>query len=256
MLREKSCGVVPFREEGGRILYLVISSAVTKREHWEFPKGGVEEGEREAETALRELREETGVIDVRLLPGFREPIRYIYRRPEGLVSKQVVYFIGKVGDPRVELRVEEAKDYRWANYDDAYRLLRHSNARILLERCHAFITGKPLPQRQQRRGPQAQGQPPGRRPQTGRAAADDRQNGPREGGAPTVAPAASGVAARPLSAPPEGERVAATEAGAGQAGAGQTTQVSHPGNARPESERRSSKRRRRRRRRGKPAKPG
>src|SRR5690554_2298984 len=82
VLREKSCGVVPFREVDGEIRYLVISSAVTKREHWEFPKGGVEEGEREIETALRELREETGVSAVELLPGYREPIRYIYRRAE------------------------------------------------------------------------------------------------------------------------------------------------------------------------------
>jgi len=176
VLREKSCGVVPFREDQGTILYLVISSAVTKREHWEFPKGGVEEGERETETALRELMEETGVTDVKLLPGFREPIRYIYRRPEGLVSKQVVYFIGKVGDPKVVLRVEEAKDYRWATYDETYKLIRHANARILLERCHAYILGKPLPER-----PQRQGQ---RRPQgqdRGRGQGQDRRSdgGPR-----------------------------------------------------------------------------
>lgn len=151
MLREKSCGVVPYREEGGKILYLVISSAVTKREHWEFPKGGVEEGEREVQTALRELQEETGVSQVRLLPGFREPIRYIYRRPEGLVSKQVVYFIGKVANPAVTLREVEAKDYRWATYDETYKLIRHANARILLERAHAFITGKPRPEGQDRR---------------------------------------------------------------------------------------------------------
>src|SRR5690606_32631016 len=126
------------REVDGEIRYLVISSAVTKREHWEFPKGGVEAGEREIDTALRELWEETGVKDVQVLPGYREPIRYIYRRPEGLVSKQVVYFIGRVGDPTVTLREVEAKDYRWASYEESRKLLRHSNARALLDRCHAF----------------------------------------------------------------------------------------------------------------------
>lgn len=147
MLREKSCGVVPYRIEEGRILYLVISSALTKREHWEFPKGGVEEGEREIQTALRELDEETGVREVQILPGFREPIRYIYRRPEGLVLKQVVYFIGRVRNPAVTLRLEEAKDFRWADYEEARRLLRHVNARALLERSHAFIAGRPVASR-------------------------------------------------------------------------------------------------------------
>jgi 8-oxo-dGTP pyrophosphatase MutT (NUDIX family) len=149
VLREKSCGVVPFRKEDTKVLYLVISSALTRREHWEFPKGGVEEGERELDTALRELMEETGVTDVTILRGFREPIHYIYRRPEGLVSKQVVYFLGQVNDPRVVLREVEAKDYRWATYDEAKKLLRHANARSLLDRAHARITGQPpgAPQR-------------------------------------------------------------------------------------------------------------
>jgi bis(5'-nucleosidyl)-tetraphosphatase len=149
VLREKSCGVVPYRKEDSKILYLVISSALTRREHWEFPKGGVEAGEREIDTALRELMEETGVTDVTLIRGFREPIHYIYRRPEGLVSKQVVYFLGQVHDPKVVLREVEAKDYRWATYDEAKKLLRHANARSLLDRAQARITGQPpaAPQR-------------------------------------------------------------------------------------------------------------
>jgi 8-oxo-dGTP pyrophosphatase MutT (NUDIX family) len=145
VLREKSCGVVPYREEEGVVLYLIISSALTRREHWEFPKGGVEAGERELDTALRELSEETGVVAVDIVKGFREPIHYIYRRPEGLVSKQVVYFLGHVRDPKVVLREVEAKDFRWASFEDAKRLLRHANARSLLDRAHARVTGQPPP---------------------------------------------------------------------------------------------------------------
>lgn len=187
MLREKSCGIVPYREVQGEIRYLVISSAVTKREHWEFPKGGVELGEREIDTALRELWEETGVKDVRVLPGYREPIRYIYRRPEGLVSKQVVYFIARVGDPTVKLREVEAKDYRWADYDEARKLLRHANARALLERCHAFITGKPVPGAGQRKAIQPR-QPPGKRPA-------ERARGGEPGGERRAQEASAAVAA-------------------------------------------------------------
>lgn len=198
MLREKSCGIVPFREVDGEIVYLVISSAVTKREHWEFPKGGVEEGERELDTALRELWEETGVKDVRVLPGYREPIRYIYRRPEGLVSKQVVYFIGKVGDPSVTLREVEAKDYRWADYEETRKLLRHANARALLERCHAFITGKPLPASARRDQQPGRPGPVRPRPERGDAAeAFDRRRRRRGGGQQGQKPASQGAGARP-----------------------------------------------------------
>ena len=217
VLREKSCGIVPFREVDGEIRYLVISSAVTKREHWEFPKGGVEEGEREIETALRELWEETGVKDVRVLPGYREPIRYIYRRPEGLVSKQVVYFIARVGDPSVTLREVEAKDYRWANYAETRKLLRHANARALLERCHAFITGRPLPaqrgagteagdasEAQRRRSRRRRGgRPEGQRAEALRGAPAQRPASPTPAPAPPPAVAAQPAAA-PKAAAPDG----------------------------------------------------
>lgn len=243
MLREKSCGVVPFHEVDGEIRYLVISSAVTKREHWEFPKGGVEEGEREIETALRELREETGVSDVELVPGYREPIRYIYRRAEGLVFKQVVYFLGRVKDPRITPRQEEVKDYRWATFEEAKALLRHGNARELLMRSHAFLTGQPLPPR--RAGKK-------RRPSS------RKSSGPRPParGAPRRDAAGAGAPGpRPrMGAPREGERTA-TARGTGEAGpamkAARLDRPPAPNGGGMQGERR----RRRRRRRRRPPKP-
>lgn len=213
----------------------MISSAVTKREHWEFPKGGVEEGEREIQTALRELEEETGVKDVRILPGFRAPIRYIYRRPEGLVSKQVVYFIGRVGDPKVVLRLEEAKDYRWATYDETYRLIRHANARILLERCHAFITGKPPPPRRDQRQPPRPPSPERRLEAVERGQAEERSESPAAAQAAAPAQPATPERQAPMSErdPQSQPASAASKGGAGSAG----------------EERHSRRRRRRRKRR-------
>ncbi len=257
MLREKSCGVVPFREVDGEIRYLVISSAVTKREHWEFPKGGVEEGEREIETALRELWEETGVSDVELLPGYREPIRYIYRRAEGLVFKQVVYFIGRVNDPTITPREEEVKDYRWATFEEARSLLRHGNARELLYRSHAFITGKPLPPRSsgKKRRParkatasRQQGKP-GSRPQRGRGNSGARLPA-------SVSAAASSLSRRtPETSPGQAPATAAKEAPRAEKPiARPAAEARSPAGTRPENatDRPRRSRRRRRRRRPKP----
>lgn len=237
VLREKSCGIVPFREVDGEIRYLVISSAVTKREHWEFPKGGVEEGEREIETALRELWEETGVKDVRVLPGYREPIRYIYRRPEGLVSKQVVYFIARVSNPAVTLREVEAKDYRWANYEETRKLLRHANARALLERCHAFILGRPLPAPRNQQLRQRQ-----ESPEAGDVSEAQRRRSRRRRGARPEAKAplpAGSEAKAPAAAPPAPPRAAAPAPAASGAA-----------NTKAAAGRDAGQRRRRRRRRG------
>ena len=71
--------------------------------HWSFPKGHVEAGETERQTALREVKEETG-LSIRLYDGFRESVEYF---PQAGVKKQVVYFLGEaLGDELVRQEEE------------------------------------------------------------------------------------------------------------------------------------------------------
>ena len=70
MKREKSCGAVIFRQEDGGRYYLVLKST---QGHWTLCKGHVEGDETERETAIREIREETGLA-VGFVDGFREVI--------------------------------------------------------------------------------------------------------------------------------------------------------------------------------------
>ena len=64
---ERSCGAVVFTRKVGLIQYVIIRSLAGR---YGFPKGHVEPGETEEETALREIREEVG-LRPRLIPGFR-----------------------------------------------------------------------------------------------------------------------------------------------------------------------------------------
>ena len=48
--------------------------------HWDFPKGHVDKGETEIETATRELEEETGIKKIILLDNFRKTINYTFRK--------------------------------------------------------------------------------------------------------------------------------------------------------------------------------
>ena len=86
MLHEKSCGAVLFTTEKGIKKFLLVES-----NYFGFPKGHVEENETEQETALREIKEETGV-DATIIPGFRETVNY--KLPNGNV-KEVVFFIAE-----------------------------------------------------------------------------------------------------------------------------------------------------------------
>ncbi len=72
---EVSAGVVLFRTRASRE-YLILDYG----SHWDFPKGHMEAGEDPLATARRELREETGIQDARLISGYLERMRYYYRR--------------------------------------------------------------------------------------------------------------------------------------------------------------------------------
>lgn len=114
-LFHKSCGVVPYRMDNGEREYLIVYEQFSKC--WSLPKGHMEAGETEAETALRELFEETGLTAV-LDPSATATIEYPI---SPVARKQVVFFLGAVsGTPRPRegeidgfkwVRAEELKDY-------------------------------------------------------------------------------------------------------------------------------------------------
>jgi 8-oxo-dGTP pyrophosphatase MutT (NUDIX family) len=74
----KSCGAVVYRISAEEIEFLAIKSKGD--EHWVIPKGHVEKGESEEETAKREVFEEAG-LNVILLDGLRTRVEYT--QPDG-----------------------------------------------------------------------------------------------------------------------------------------------------------------------------
>ena len=73
MRTEKSCGAVVFRNKNDNIQVLLIRHL--NGGHWAFPKGHVEKGETEEQTALREILEETGLA-VELDNRYRQVVSY------------------------------------------------------------------------------------------------------------------------------------------------------------------------------------
>jgi 8-oxo-dGTP pyrophosphatase MutT (NUDIX family) len=135
---EKSCGLVVFRIEDGEILYLVLKYPGG---HFDFPKGHVENGEEEDETATRELIEETGIDDIQYISGFREEISYTYKRQGELSNKLVVFFLGKTEKSNVKISHEHL-DHYWLKYDEAYNTATFDNAKNLLKKARNFLGGK------------------------------------------------------------------------------------------------------------------
>lgn len=91
-----SCGVLPWRKENGQREYLLVFEEFSQC--WSLPKGHMEMGESQTQTALRELYEETGLtaqLDENHWATIEYPINSFSR-------KQVVIYPGKVrGTPRI-----------------------------------------------------------------------------------------------------------------------------------------------------------
>ena len=106
--------------------------------HWDFVKGNVEEGETEQETTVRELREETGIIDAHFVDGFKEKISYFYKRQGATVYKEVVFFLMETQTTNVKLSFEHI-GFAWLTYEGAMEKLTFKNARDVLQKAHEFL---------------------------------------------------------------------------------------------------------------------
>ena len=132
---EKSAGAIVFHARApDSIEYLLILST-----YWGFPKGWIDNGEKERDAARREIREETG-LEVTLLDGFREQDAYTFRSVKrGSVNKRVTFFLAQALSRDVTLSWEHS-DYAWLSYDDALARLQFDQLRVLLKKANAFLT--------------------------------------------------------------------------------------------------------------------
>ncbi len=132
---EKSCGVVIYHAIAGERFFLTLHYT---NGHWDLPKGHVEAGETEHETALRELEEETGITQATILSDFRETINYSFIWEKVLIQKEVVFFVANTSQQAIKLS-HEHQGYQWLNYQDALRKLTFDNAKNLLTKAENFL---------------------------------------------------------------------------------------------------------------------
>ena len=123
---EKSCGAIVYYKNKNQIELLLIKNRYGG--HWSFPKGHVERGETEIQTALREVKEETG-LDIDLQPGFRHSVEYF---PKPNVRKQVVYFLGEAKSREYKMQEEEISRILWTDIHKAYHMVTFRNDKNLI----------------------------------------------------------------------------------------------------------------------------
>ena len=125
---EVACGCIIFNKRGNVLLIHQKGG-----DFWGFPKGHVDEGETEFQTALREVKEEVG-LDVNIID---EKYRYVlnYYIKEKDVDKTTILYLASVKENEENTTIQEAEveDSKWLSTDEAYELLTYDDSKEALK---------------------------------------------------------------------------------------------------------------------------
>ena len=118
MKKEKSCGCIIVNG-----LHKVLLIYEKNRNFWGFPKGHMENGEDEIQTALREVKEEVG-LDVEIDTQKRYTLNYIINNE---IDKTTVLYLAKPITEEVVMQESEIENAKWCKFDEALSLLTFDN---------------------------------------------------------------------------------------------------------------------------------
>ena len=108
MSKEKSCGAVVINDSNEILLVKTVKG------FFGFPKGHVENGETEQETAIREVKEETN-IDIEIISDKRFVFSY---KVDGVIDKDVIFFIAKPTSNYLKSQEGEIAETKWVSIDE------------------------------------------------------------------------------------------------------------------------------------------
>lgn len=134
--KEKSCGAVIWRMQDGRREYLLIQHQ--NGGHWSFPKGHVEAGETEEETACREIWEETG-LSAMLDTSFRHVVTF---SPKPRTLKDVIFFLATVKPGTARRQEKEILSLGWFPFEEACAQVTFASDKELLAAAEDKLRGQ------------------------------------------------------------------------------------------------------------------
>ena len=128
----RQAGSIVFRLDSKEPQVLLVTARRNPR-NWIFPKGHIEKGETPEEAALRETREEAGVVGDLIAPA--GILEYGFLGAKARVEYFLVQFRREAGPP------EDGRQRTWCRLEDALERLNYKNSRKLLRKAWKLLTG-------------------------------------------------------------------------------------------------------------------
>ena len=132
MNHERSCGAVLFTVRDGVPLYVLV-----QENYYGFPKGHMEAGETERKTAIREIREETGV-NATIIGDFRKVDHYLLKYKQD-TEKTVVYFLAYFENQEIRFQKEELNGAVLVPFEEAIKLVTHVRLKRVLREANRVV---------------------------------------------------------------------------------------------------------------------
>jgi 8-oxo-dGTP pyrophosphatase MutT (NUDIX family) len=119
---------------------LLISTQNGRR--WQLPKGHIEEGERPEQTAVREVREETGVTGrvIAELPGVE--YWYVEKGVRRIHKKVDYYLLQYVSGNAADFDPGEVSGAAWFSWADGIATISFENERRVLRAAERLVAGR------------------------------------------------------------------------------------------------------------------
>ena len=148
MCSSRATGFVIFRRsQKNQVIEYLLLKASYGTKHWTPPKGHVDPGENDLQTALRETEEEAGLKkeQLNIFKDFQVELNYeVMGRGKNqgkMIPKTVIYYLAELIDPvnnQVKLS-DEHTEYVWESLDKACEIAGFEDMKQTLKKCEVEI---------------------------------------------------------------------------------------------------------------------
>ncbi|MCX6702454.1 MAG: NUDIX domain-containing protein [Candidatus Wolfebacteria bacterium] len=136
-MKEVSAGIIIYRKSDKDYKFLLLYHGGG---YWNFPKGHIESQEKSWETAVREIREETGLklTDLKFRRQFKTFDKFMFYREKEQIFKLVILYLAETEREDIKLS-DEHDGYAWLTYKEAMKILKYKDSQRIITQAYNFL---------------------------------------------------------------------------------------------------------------------